>query len=442
MRYQRLILGSGASAVTVRFHPRLTVVAGVGAVERESLIGELLGALAGSRRGTHLEVLDDSGRRLAVLREEAQSHDRVYELETGREITREFESDDGRVDLLLPFGLDLELARRRGRLSATDVAAASRSDALITALASVDQATLWAAADRVQATDARLKVEAELVGAMPEEAPLIEEIEKRHAAFEEAQRRHEFVRHHALFVAAACALGAAPAAALNRYTALPFLIVAMLTTFVSVRYRRRLATAQRDEQEALAAAGAKSYIGFHLARINSLLAGQNDRQRVAQVAVEHREALEAWRALAGEVPVEWALTMRERVTAAARRRTDNGEADSLDAGPSLRSVEPAELAQSLILRLTDLRHASAVGESLPLILDEPWEGVDSAVKQWMLELLGRSAGSPQVVYLTNDDEVAAWARMEAIAGHLAVLEPVPDADPRESSDLDSFQQLA
>ena len=44
----------------------------------------------------------------------------------------------------------------------------------------------------------------------------------------------------------------------------------------------------------------------------------------------------------------------------------------------------------------------------------------------MLELVGRSAGTPQVVYLTEDSDVASWARMEALAGHLAVIEPSPE----------------
>ena len=50
-------------------------------------------------------------------------------------------------------------------------------------------------------------------------------------------------------------------------------------------------------------------------------------------------------------------------------------------------------------------------------------GMVTSVKQWMLELLGRSAGAPQVVYLTEDEDVAAWARIEALAGTLELIEP-------------------
>ena len=424
MRYQRLILEAGPNAVTVRFHERLTVVAGVGRLERESLVGELLGSLGGGRGGAHLEISEDSGRRLAVMRPES-GRDRVIEIETGQDVTSEFENVDGVVDVLDHLGLNLETARRLCRLSATDVAATSRSDALVRALAGVNQDDLWQAADRVRATDVALKAEAEALGAAPEDAPVIEEIERRHEDLEKAQERHEDVRHHAIFIGGACALGAIPAALLNRLYALPFLAVALLTTVISIRFRRRMELARKAETEALAAAGARSYIGFHLQRVNGLLQGQHNRQRLAQAAEDHRRAVESWQALAGEIAVEWALTMRERIATLAQRLEDEGRAQSGLASPNLRAVEPADLAHALVARLAELRHAGPGGQSLPLILDEPLFGVDASIKQWMLELIGRSAGTPQVVYLTEDEDVAAWARMEAVAGHLAVIEPSP-----------------
>jgi len=202
--------------------------------------------------------------------------------------------------------------------------------------------------------------------------------------------------------------------------------VAMLTTIVAIRFRRRMELARKAETEALAAAGARSYIGFHLQRVNGLLQGQHDRQRLAIAAEEHRHAVGRWQAVAGEVAVEWALTMRERIATSATRLTDEGRGGSELAGPSLHGVEPADLAHALVARLAELRSAGPGGQSLPLVLDEPLLGVDPSIKQWMLELVGRSAGTPQVVYLTEDEDVAAWARMEAVAGHLAVIEPSPE----------------
>jgi hypothetical protein len=425
VRYQRLILEAGPNAVTVRFHPRLTVVAGVGRLERESLVGELLGSLGGGRGGAHIELSEDSGRRVAVMRPE-NGRDRVVEIETGQDVSAEFENVHGVIDILEHLGLNVEAARRLCRLSATDVAATSRSDALVRALAAVDQDLLWQTADQVRATDVALKAEAEALGAAPEDAPVIEEIERRHEELENAQVRHEDVRHHAIFIGGACALAAVPAALLNRLYAVPFLVVAMLTTIVSIRFRRRMELARKAETEALAAAGARSYIGFHLQRVHGLLQGQHNRQRLAHAAEEHRHAVGRWHALAGEIAVEWALTMRERITTLAQRVADEGRGGSGLANPSLQAVEPADLAHALVARLAELRNAGPGGQSLPLILDEPLNGVEPSVKQWMLELVGRSAGTPQVVYLTEDEDVAAWARMEAVAGHLAVIEPSPE----------------
>jgi hypothetical protein len=418
MRYQRLTLEAGSIAFSLRFHPNLTVIAGVGAREREGLVGELLGTLSGNRHGTELEILDDNSRRLGV------AGDVVMDLESGRDVTAEF-AEDGRVDVLRSLGTDLERARRRTRLSATDVAAASRSDALIATLAAIDQERLWTAAEAVRTSDMKLKAEAQAIGADAEIAPIIEEIEERHAAFSAAQQKHESVRHHGLFVGGASALGAVPAALLNKWTALPFVLVSAINLLVSISFRRRMERARKAEQESLAKAGADSYSSFNAQRVSALLDGQQNRQRLVAAAAEHRAATVAWQSLAGEVPAEWALTMRDRVIAISHRvahTVASGQGTRLD----LRSVEPAELAQAFIARLADLRHAGAHGESLPLILDEPLEGVDPAVKQWMLELVGRSAGMPQVVYLTDDPDVAAWARMEAMVGNLDVIEPVSE----------------
>src|SRR4051794_23386207 len=120
VRYERLILEAGPNAVTVRFHPRLTVIAGVGRAEREGLVGELLGALAGGRSGAHMEVVDDGGRRLAVIRPGSGDADRVID-EAGTDVTEEFVTVDGRVDLFSNLDLTLADVRRRGRLTGSDV---------------------------------------------------------------------------------------------------------------------------------------------------------------------------------------------------------------------------------------------------------------------------------------------------------------------------------
>ena len=429
MRFQRLLLEAGASTVTVDLHPRLTVIAGVGDLERESLVTELLGGLAGSRPGTHVEVVEDSGRRLGVMHPTNGSRDRVVELETGNDVTGDFVDDNGTVDLLGPLGYDLRAAKRRCRMAATDMVTEAVVDGAVAALAQADQAELWPAAEAVRTTDARLKSEVAAAGGDPEDAPLVEEVERRHAAFEQAQQRLEYVRHHGIFVGGACVVGAIPAVALQSWVAVPLLVIAIITTLVSIAYRRRMEKTRKAERKALDDAGAETYLAFRLQRMNSMFDGGADRSRLADAVGAHRDALARWQRLAGDVSVDLAFDLRDRVVAAANRIREAGAGGPGSSTSAAAAAEPAELAQALIVRMNDLRHAGTDGESLPLLLDEPLAGVSPSVKQWVLELVGRSAGSPQIVYLTDDPDVAAWARMEAVSGELAILEPAPEQEP-------------
>lgn len=430
MRFQRLLLEAGATTVTVDLHPRLTVIAGVGDLERESLVTELLAGLAGSRPGTHLEVVEDGGRRLGVMHPTNGSRHRVVELESGNDVTGEFVDDRGEIDLLRALGLDLRSAKKKCRMSASDMVTEAAVDGAVANLARLDQNELWPAAEAVREADARLKAEVSAAGGDPEDAPLVEEVERRHAAFEAAQQRLEYVRHHGIFVGGACVIGAIPAVALQHWASVPLLVVAIITTLLSIVYRRRMEATRAAERAALEQAGAETYLAFRLQRMNAMFDGGADRSRLAEAVGAHRDALARWQRLAGQLSVDLAFDLRDRVTAAAHRIREAGGAT---AGGSA-VAEPAELAQALIVRMNDLRHVGTRGESLPLLLNEPLAGVSPSVKQWVLELVGRSAGTPQIVYLTDDPDVAAWARIEALSGDLAILEPAP---AQESADLNN-----
>jgi hypothetical protein len=419
VRCSRLILEAGTNAVTVRFHPQLTVVTDVGRLERESLAGELLGALGGGRAGTHLEVAAEDGRRLAVVRPAIGTGDRVVDLATREDVSAEFTTPGGRVDLLASVGLDRASARRRLRVRATDLTAASRADELVGSLAGLDQGALWRAATNLRDAAAWLAAEADSVGADPEDAELVEEIELRHREFEAAQARHESIRHHGIFIGGASALGAVPAALLVRAAALPFLAVAFVTTMVSIAFRRRMVKAQRRERVALEAAGADTYLGFHLQRVNSILEGQEQRGRLAEAVEQHRRASAAWTEIAGDVDVEWALASRARIADLAEGR------EPAPAPVADRPLSVSDLASVLSARLTEVAGA---GEPLPLVLDEPLAGLDATQVWELLEVVRRSSGR-QVIYLTEDPEVAAWARATAASGGLSVLSPEPELAP-------------
>lgn len=422
MRFQRLLMEVGGSTVTLDFHPRLTVVAGVGPLEREALVTELIGGLATSRPGTHIQVVTDEGRGLGVMHPKTLATDRVVDLDTQRDVTGEFVRDDGRVDLLAPHGLTLTGAMRACRMSAADMAALAQVDDGVAAMAALDQDSLWAAADRLSAANHDVATALGEAGANPVDPDVIDEIERRHDEFEVAEARLERLRHFGIVVGVASVLAAMAATFLRHWAAAPFLGVAAINTVISVVYRRRMERARRAEQQALEAAGVTDYLSFRLHRIDGLFDGKAARQRVADAVAVQRDAQAHWWVVAGEVNVDWAQSMRERIMRAAARMAESNAAGSAAMAAGLAATaDPGDLAQALVSRLSELRHAGTTGESMPLVLDEPFSGAAPSVKQWLLELVGRTAGTPQVVYLTNDPEVATWARHESIGGEVALI---------------------
>lgn len=428
MRYERLVIEAGENVFSLDLHPRLTVIAGMGRLEREGLAGELIGALGSTRSGVHLEIVEDTGRRLAVFRPEGGRH-RVVDVNDAVDVSEEFRGEDGRIDLLGRSGLDLLTARRSMRLTAKELRSGSRGDEHVRRLAGVDQGRLWAAAERLRATETRLHQEAEAVGTAPEDAAVVERIERRHLELEEAVAVHERIRRRALILAGASAVAAVPIAVLDRVGAIPLLALAAVTMLVSVVYRRRVERARTAEQEALREAGAHSYLGFHLQRVNGLLSNDQLRRRLMQVADEHREAVVAWQEVAGDVPVQWAVDHQEEITAVALLRKDVGALGAMSTtAPAASGDEADDLAHVVVARMSTLRRVGPSGESLPLVLDDPFVDLERSVKPSLLELLSRSSGSPQVVFLTDDEDVASWARLEALTGDLAIVEPAPESD--------------
>jgi len=426
MRWERLILSSPESSVTLRFHPRLTVVVGVGPVEREGVTSELLGALAGPRPGTNLELVQRDGRRVAVLRPGWGLGDRVTATETGEDLTARYETPDGRLDLLAPLGLTLADARRLLRFTPMDAMAPADEQRLVAGLAGLSQATLWAAADRLVSARAALERVSRDVGMSAGDSTAIADVEERHRRFERAQDRCDSIRHHGIFTGVACALAGVPAVILNRLAAIPFVALAAAFTLVSVLFRRRLEAARVAEADALRAAGATSYGGFVHQRIAVLMSQQELRFRQVSTAVtEHRRAQAAWTKLVGDVDVEWALRHQSAIAAGAGQA---GDEEGIRLAQALRRAAPASprlLAELLLQRVDELESYGLAGEGLPLILDEPFEGLEPAALRWLLELLVRVGGHPQLVLLTEDAEIAAWAEREALGGDVAVVAPAP-----------------
>lgn len=423
MRFDRLVIEADENTFSLQFHPRLTVIGGVGQLEREGLITELVGSLSSSRAGVHAEIVADNGNRFAVFRPFG-ARARVIDVEASADVSARFADEEGNIDLLSVAGLDARGAKRRLRLTSTDLTTSTHHDSIIRRLAAVDADRLWGLADRVTTAQRMLDEEADASGSAPEDAAVVARIEERHERFEEAQSRAERFRRVSFFVGAAAALAAVPSVMwVSQPLAMGFVALAAVVTGMSFMMNQRMEGARRAEEQALADAGAQSYLGFHLQRVNGLLDSQATRQRLLQASADYDAATEEWHELAGEIMVEWAEEHRDEIAQAAQRLRD---VDALNAGPlpiDTGNDDVAAHAHALMQALEQVRGIGPAGENLPLVLDDSLDGVDPHLKAPLLEMLVRSSEHQQIVFLTEDPDVAEWARVEAITGDLSILEP-------------------
>lgn len=426
MRVERLVIEAGDNTLTLDLHPRLTVVAGMGRIERESLVGELIGALQGSRPGLHVELEERSGRHLAVFRPTVGRH-RIVDVDQAQDVTTEFTGADGECNLLANLSLDSRSARTVMRFGAADLETSSHRGQAVEVLAGLDQRRVWGAAEALRRAEGHLTSEAEAIGSAPEDADMIDQVEARHIAVERAADQFESTRQRTFLIGGASAAATVPAVLVAGSMGFLFTAVALTSVAASLLARANVGRTAKAEEKALAEAGANSYLGFQLQRVNGLLGNDTNRKALMDVAGARRAALAEWQQLAGDIPVEWALANREEIHESARLRR---EVDALGAisstAPEVSDDITDDLAHVLVSRLAEVR--SVGGEGVPLLLDDPFQQLDPSVKPMLLELLGRSAGEPQIVFLTEDEDVASWARLEALTGEVALIEPAPAHD--------------
>jgi len=430
VHFERLVIEAGAETFSLDLHRRLTIIAGVGRLEREGLITELIGALGRGRSGVHLEIASDAGARYAIFRPAGARH-RVVDIDHAADVTDQF-TNDGRPDVLDRAGLGPGTVRRQLCLSPGDLVTRSRHEEYILTLARVDQARLWDVAEKVRDRECHLNETAHAAGSDVEDAVVFEEIERQHHTLEQAQEAHERVRHLSFVLGAGSALiGISAAMLAGFWAAVPFLMLAIIATTASIRYWQRMEQARKDEEQALATAGANSYLAFQINRVNGLLTNDHARRQMMRAAEDHRAALAEWRGLGADIPINWAYEhAREIRDEAARLR------DSLDVRNPMALTIPeseettTELAHALLQRLLTLKSIGAGGESFPMLLDDALSDVDPSSKPGLLELLVKASAHQQIIYLTEDEDVAAWARVESMTGGLSLVEPAPPRLPQ------------
>ncbi len=439
MRFERLVIEADENTFSLDFHPRLTVISGVGRLEREGLISELVGSLTSSRAGVHAEIMADTGNRFAIFRPYG-ARARVIDIDASADVSSRFADETGAIDLLSVAGLDERAAKRTLRVTSTDLTTSTHHDQIIRRLAAVDAPTLWGLAERVRAAQVELDAAAADSGSSPEDAAVVARIEEQHQRFEDAQASAERFRRLSFVGGAMAALVAVPAAMfVSQIAAMGFIVVAAVVTAISFLQHQRMVAARKAETVALAAAGADSYLGFHLQRVNGLLDSEHARKRMVEAGAEHESAMAAWFGLAGDIVPEWAYEHRDEIEEASRRMND---VSFITSNPlTVEDDDAVALAHALMARLETVRTAGPDGESLPLVLDDSLRGIDHDLKAPLLELLLHASDSQQIVFLTEDVDVADWARVEAITGDLTILEPTA-VDELVAADSDSGLRIS
>jgi len=431
VHFERLVIESGQTTFALDLHAQVTVVAGVGRLERDGLINELVAAIGAGHPGVHLELASDAGTRYTIYRPIGGPH-RVVDIDREQDVTHSFVGSSGTVNLLERAGLDERAARRQMRVTQADLATTSTQEEYILTLAHVDQGRLWDVAWKVKDREDRLNEVAEAAGSTAHDAEAFEEVERRHRDFEEAQQQHERVRHIWFMVGGITAISVVPAAILaGGIVALPLMIAAVITTIASMVFWNRLDAASKREQDALTNAGAHSYLNFQINRVNTMVSMDQQRIDLMQSAEYHRSAVIEWKLLAGDIPVDWAIAHRREVRQAASRlrSTIGGVRNPMALTMSETEETTADVAHAVLARLAEMRTLGAGGESFPVFLDDPFINLPSPTKPGLLELLVQASRDQQIIYLTEDPDVAEWARLEALTGELSIVEPGSGSRP-------------
>lgn len=406
-------------------HPRLTVIAGVPSQVRGVLCSELLGAMGATRSGVHLELVDDRDRSLTVFRPSHGAH-RVLDVGDGSDVSDEYRTEDGRIDLLAWHGLDERESRELLFFDRSTVDTDRSGDEVVNRLADVDQRELWAAASRVRITEEELQAltaEAE----RPTDDDMTARIERRHQATEVASQQAVKFRRQSTSVAVAALALALPVWYFRPDSALPLVAIGAIALALALVYRARVEANHRAEQSALAQAGANSYLGHLVSQVDELFDGTEQRKRLAAVAEDHRNAAMRWTRIAGDVSVDWAMAHHDEIEATAKLRQQLRMLGRVAPGGVEVDERTVEIAHALVSHLARLRRGGRGNESLPIIVDDPFGELPEHTRIELLELVQRSSGPPQVILLTDDPAITRWARPRALSGDLDLVEPGREA---------------
>ncbi len=428
MELQRLVVEEPDHTFSLDVHPGLTIAFHNRPAVRARCVNDLLDALGPGRAGLHLELIDGRQRYLAVFRPHG-GRPRVIDVDASTDVTSQFRSPDGTVDLLAHLGIDATAARRMLRVESRQLDRTPQSgtdnhrDA--NHLAGLDQARLWAAAEAVQRAEIDLTAaRADLPGQDRGTIEAFDRLDVEHEACEATLAAHRPIQRLGALLAVVCvAIGAALLAfdqqvGDNSFTGRLLVIMGLCAAAVTLYDRRSLGRARSTEQALLAEHGAERF--SELATRVGPLADAGKRRALVAALDAQQAAYQGWGALSGGIAPSWAMQHRPAIEALASQRSNLRRvgADHLLHDDS----SAADAARLLVDRVIELQEVGLDRERLPLVLEEPFLGLPPAEVQRLLATLVRLAVRHQLILVTGDRYIHAWAAESGAAAGVALVE--------------------
>jgi hypothetical protein len=326
------------------------------------------------------------------------------------------------VDVLAACGVDRERAAVTLLAGGSDLTQVDPTEGWMSRLLAQDTDRLLAAANDAVSAERALRDATRAARSTPEQAQVVSQVYAQRESATDLEKRHNQIRLATLIIGTGCPVAAV--IGFNRFGTGPAMALiggAAAVAFACLYYERKLAKAVDREYEALASAGADSYTELDNQLDGSPLADGERRERLVEAAERYHTTSATWQALAGDIPAPWVVSQQERLVELAGMRA---ALQPLPASRPEPGASSAALLAGLMSRAAAVRELAG-GEALPLFLDDALAGVAWAQKVPVLEFLNRLSERQQLVLCTDDSEILAWARLEAMAGNAAVVDVNP-----------------
>lgn len=415
MEVQRLVVEEPERTLTLDFHAGLTVAFHERPAVRARLLDDLVAALGEGRPGLHLELVDHERHNLAVFRPRG-GRPRVIDIDAATDVTAQYRSPEGGVDVLGRMGLDRDSVARLIRIGARqldrlpDTGTDNHRDAR--RLAGVDQAVLWPAAGRLDRADVALtRAQLALPGCSVADVDAFDRVAAEHGAAEATAARHRPIQRLGWSMATVCLLLGVALLVFdqqvgdNAFTGQVLAGLGLLAALVTVYDGQTVRAARRAERDVVRGAGAETFEQL-VARVGPM-ADPRLRRELVRATEERTVAAAAWQKVAGAVSPVWALRHRVAIEALAAQRSQLHRVGAEHLVSDDSTV--ADSARLLVDRVIELQEVGTSRERLPLLLDEPFAGCSPSDVQRLLATVLRLSAHHQVVLVSGDRYIQAWA---------------------------------